>query len=61
MSEKYFDELAESAIGPGSLPRDELKRQIKLALKEVARDTRHAAIEILNDAQTAIMNNIKYE
>ena len=62
MSDKYFDELAETALQDmSSLPRDMLKRQVKLALKEAARDTRHAAIEILNDAQAAIMNNIKYE
>jgi hypothetical protein len=53
----YFDRMTKLALHSARDVTDEqLYRQVKSILKEVERDTRHAAHEIVSEALSNVMN-----
>lgn len=57
MSDSYFEKMADLAMQDfDELDKAQLRRQIKLTLKEVARDVRHKAMDLANDAVHKIHN-----
>ena len=61
MMADYFETMANVALHEAEkITPEQLKRQVILALKEVHRDTRHAAVEIMNAAEHDVLN-IRFE
>ena len=53
----YFEKMADIALQDAdNLDADQLKRQVKLVMKEVARDVRHKAVEMAYDNANKLNN-----